>query len=94
MSHTPGPWGFEYSKANDAYEIAPVTDTNDSGLDWEHEICITANNNQANARLIEESPKMLELLQMFVDNSSCQVNQPAECEAAELLIARIKGQAD
>ena len=42
----------------------------------------------------ELNAELLELLQRFVDNSSCQVNQPIECYAAEELIARIKGQAD
>lgn len=60
MSHTPGPWGFEWSEANKSFEIAPLD--KDSECDWAHEVCITADDSEANARLIAAAPELLEAL--------------------------------
>lgn len=43
-------YGYEYSPANDAYEIAPIGI--DGELDWDNEVCITANGDEAVAKLI------------------------------------------
>ena len=59
---TPGPWFVDYSGANDAYEIAPM-DPNGITMNWDKEICITADNSIENANLIAAAPDLLEALQ-------------------------------
>ncbi|HAI51376.1 MAG TPA: hypothetical protein DCM53_19970 [Enterobacteriaceae bacterium] len=61
FSGTPGPWLAEYSKENDAYEIAPMRFSG-KGIDWDREVCITADNSIENARLIAAAPELLEAL--------------------------------
>ena len=46
----------------------------------------------ARAALISAAPELLEALQSFVNNSSCQANMPAECDQAEAAIAKALGQ--
>ena len=65
MKHTPGPWGYEYSEANNAYEIAPYPI--DGALDWSRQVCITADNNEANAVLIASAPALLKALRQIVE---------------------------
>lgn len=48
---------------------------------------------EANANLIAAAPEMYEALQAFIDNSSCQVNFPHECEAAEAVLQKARGEA-
>lgn len=62
---TPGPWFAEYSKANNAYEIAPMRPSGKC-MDWEREVCITANESAENANLIAAAPELLEALQQCI----------------------------
>lgn len=57
---TPGPWFAEYSKANNAYEIAPMRPSGKC-MDWEREVCITANESAENANLIAAAPELLKV---------------------------------
>lgn len=57
---TPGPWFAEYSRENDAYEIAPMG-RNGITMAWDKEICITADNNVENAQLISAAPDLLKV---------------------------------
>lgn len=66
---TPGPWFFDYSKANDAYEIAPMR-PGGTCMDWDREVCITAGNSIENAALIAAAPDLLAALQDFMYASS------------------------
>lgn len=85
--HTPAPWGYEYSKANRAYEIAPFDEN--KYLDWSREICITASKNMANARLIAASPELLWVLESIVEmNPALPMGL---IEAAEAAIAKATG---
>lgn len=55
---TKGPYGYEYSEANDAFEIAPFDA--EGQLDWDREVAVTADNNAANAQLIARlSPEVV-----------------------------------
>ena len=47
---TKRPWGYEYSPANNAFEIAPIGANGE--LDWDQEVAITADSSEANAALI------------------------------------------
>ena len=47
---------------------------------------------EANAHLIAAAPDLYAALRAFVDNSSVQCNYPSECEAAELALAKARGE--
>jgi hypothetical protein len=64
FNFTEGKWGYEYSPANDAYEIFPKDKKGEFII--EKEICITADNNKANARLISCVPEMLKALIKYI----------------------------
>lgn len=78
---TPGPWFSEYSRENDAYEIAPM-DRNGITMAWDKEICITADNNVENARLIAAAPELLEALQIICFYEDIPQGQRDIAEAA------------
>lgn len=90
---TPGPWFAEYSRENDAYEIAPM-DRNGITMAWDREICITADNNVENANLIAAAPELLEALQYLTHalayGSSMDVAKGEEL--AELAIKKALGE--
>ena len=46
----------------------------------------------ANISLIAAAPDLYEALEAFVNNSSVQVNNPVECERAEIALAKARGE--
>ena len=48
----------------------------------------------ADANLISAAPEMYAALEAFVSNSSIHANYPAECEAAEIALAKARGKAE
>lgn len=46
----------------------------------------------ANANLMAAAPEMYEALQNFIHNSSAQTNLPSECEHAERILAKARGE--
>lgn len=58
LKHTAGPWEIDYCSANRAYEIFPVK--KDGRFDIDNEVCMTADDNLSNARLIASAPELLE----------------------------------
>jgi hypothetical protein len=62
------------------------------GLDGEC-VCDTVYE-MADANLISAAPEMYEALEAFVSNSSIYANYTAECEAAEIALAKARGKAE
>jgi hypothetical protein len=75
--YTPGPWGAEFTGPHATtrdgfWEIAPVGHRGQ--LEWDREIAATADDNEANARLIAAAPDLLEALRNNIHRFVAMIN--------------------